>query len=91
MKKQALFDFLEDAVGVAAAAVATAAFLSGMGGGMLVGKLTEPGEYDKKNLQKEHELARLHRDNQTQRILFDREQAERKMRNIRAKSMRALG
>lgn len=59
----------------AAAVVVAAAFAGGLGVGALSGKLTEPGEYDMSNLEKEQELARLHRDNQTQQILAEREEA----------------
>ena len=56
--------------------------------GAAAGKLTEPGQYDMDNLEKEYELARLHRDNQTQQILAEREEAERRMRGANQKSMR---
>ena len=72
----------------AAAAVVAASFIGGLGLGAAAGKLTEPGEYDMDNLEKEYELARLHRDNQTQQILAEREEAERRMRGANQKSMR---
>lgn len=72
----------------AAAAVVAASFLGGLGMGALAGKVTEPTDYDLENLEKEHELARLHRDNQTQKILAAREDAERRMRGVQPKTMR---
>ena len=72
----------------AAAAVVAASFIGGLGLGAAAGKLTEPGEYDMDNLEKEYELARLHRDNQTQQILAEREEAERRMRGAKQKPMR---
>ena len=72
----------------AAAAVVAASFVGGLGLGAAAGKLTEPGQYDMDNLEKEYELARLHRDNQTQQILAEREEAERRMRGNKQKSMR---
>lgn len=73
---------------VAAAAVLTAVFLGGGVAGWAAGKVTEPSKYDLDNLKKEYELARLHRDNQTQQILSAREDAERQMRGNRPKAMR---
>ena len=76
-------------IALALAALAVAgAFAGGFGVGAATGKLTEPGEYDMSNLEKEQELARLHRDNQTQQILAEREDAERRMRNRTYKPMR---
>lgn len=72
----------------AAAAVVAASFVGGLGLGAAAGKLTEPGQYDMDNLEKEYELARLHRDNQTQQILAEREEAERRMRGAKQKPMR---
>lgn len=89
MRKQA--DGLGDYVTMAAAAVVAASFIAGLGGGAALSKITEPGEYDKANLEKEYRLARLNRDNQTQQILANRQQYERDMRNFQPKSMRALG
>lgn len=89
MRKKALdLNSVNDyAVLIAAAAVATS-FALGAGAGALASKVTEPGEYDKSNLEKEYRLARLNRDNQTQQILSDRENAERAMRGVSNKSMR---
>jgi len=93
MKKVAMLQKLAwapggDLVLAAASAVVAASFLGGLGVGAAASKLTEPGEYDMKNLEKEQELARLHRDNQTQEILAAREEAERRMRGQQPKSMR---
>lgn len=71
-----------------AALFAAGAFGAGALGGVALGKLSEPGDYDKENLQKEYELARLNRDNQTQRILGERQDAERAMRQRPVKPMR---
>lgn len=87
LKKMAMPN-LGDVPLAAAAVVVAAAFAGGLGVGALSGKLTEPGEYDMSNLEKEQELARLHRDNQTQQILAEREEAERRMRNQTKKPMR---
>ena len=73
---------------IAAAAVLTVAFMGGALGGAVAGKVTEPSEHDMQNLQKEYELSRLHRDNQTQQILAAREDAERQMRGNKQKAMR---
>lgn len=89
MRKQAVD--LNDFSVLAAAAVVTAAILGGGAFGAMAGKVTQPGQYDMKNLQKEYALNRLRRDNQTQQILADRQRAQREMRNFSPKSMRALG
>lgn len=88
MKKQA--DGLGNYAVMAAAAVVAASFIGGLGSGAAISKLTEPGEYDTANLQKEYRLSRLNKDNQTQQILAAREQAQRDMRNVAHKSMRAV-
>ena len=74
--------------GTAAAAVLAFLFLSSAAGGATMSKFTEPSEHDLNNLKKEYELARLHRDNQTQQILSAREDAERQMRGTQPKAMR---
>lgn len=47
--------------------------VGGAAAGYAAGKLTTPGIQDVQNLQKQHRLARLKRDNETQRLLQQRE------------------
>lgn len=61
---------------------------AGVGAGYLTGKVTQPGEYDMQNLQKQHRLARLKRDNQTQKIMQQRQAAQRNMRDSTKKAVR---
>lgn len=73
----------------ATAVAATAG--AGIAAGYSLGKITEPGEYDMENLQKEQILSRLKRDNQTQRVQAQRQQAQRQMRQGTKKPVRIFG
>ena len=93
MKKMAMLQKMAwlpggDMAVAAAAAVVAASFLGGLGAGAFAGKITEPADEDFANMEKEQALARLHRDNQTQKILAAREEAERRMRATPQKAMR---
>lgn len=72
----------------ALAVAATAA--QGVGAGYLTGAAGSPGAQDVQNLQLEHRLARLNRDNQTQRLLRDRQASRSNKKNIKSKSMRVF-
>lgn len=80
IKKAGVFDTLASGITgsaylLAAATAASIAAVSG-GAGYLAAKVTSPGIQDKQNLEKEHRLARLKRDNETQKILAARQAQE---------------
>lgn len=60
----------------------------GVAAGYLTSAAGSPGAYDMQNLEKQHRLARLNRDNQTQRILQQRQAVHGKLKAPAAKSMR---
>lgn len=82
---------LPSALWITAAATIAAVTGIGVGTGWTLGKVTQPGKEDMNNLYKQHTLARLKRDNQTQKIQFQREDAERRMRQNTKKPVRIFG